>query len=255
MTGTSELCAMILAAGEGTRLRPITSTIPKAMVEVGGRPLIDYALDTVRRAGLREVVINLHYLGSMIRDYIGDGSRHGLRVRFSEEDPLLDSGGGIVHAREFLGDRTFVTLNADTIIDADLREIVESHRASRATATMVLRKDPKMAEFGLIRIDSSGRIQRFLDHAAPEAPAAEELDAYMFSGVQVLEPTVFDYMPAEGAFSITRVTYPAMLAAEEPLHGFRFDGQWITVGTPEELADANVTLASKLDSREDSTVS
>ena len=155
MTTTPDLCAMILAAGEGTRLRPITDKIPKAMVEVGGRPLIDYALETVRRAGLGEVVINLHYLGSMIRDYIGDGSRYGLRVRFSEEDPLLDSGGGIVHAREFLGDRTFVTLNADTIIAADLKKIVESHRASRATATMVLRKDPKMAEFGLCLLYTS----------------------------------------------------------------------------------------------------
>lgn len=242
--------AMILAAGEGTRLRPITESTPKAMVEVGGRPLIDYALDTVGRAGLTEVVINLHHLGDMIREHVGDGSDRGMRVLYSEEDPLLGSGGGIVHARALLGDSTFVTLNADTIVDADLRAIAEFHRQRGAVATMVLRKDPNMAKFGLIRTDENRRIRRFLDHAGPGAPPPASLDAFMYTGVQVLEPSVFRYMPPDGAFSITAVTYPDMLAAGEPLYGYPFEDRWITVGTPAELDAADRALGAKLDSRE-----
>ena len=242
--------AMILAAGEGTRLRPITETVPKALIEVGGRPLIDYALDTVRRAGLSEVVINLHYLGDMIRAHVGDGSAHGLRALYSSEEPLLGSGGDIVHARGLLGDSSFVTLNADTIVDVDLEAIAAYHRNKGAIATMVLRKDPRMAEFGLIRTDADGRIRRFLAHTGPGGPGDDALDAFMYSGVQVLEPQVFRYMPAEGPFSITAVTYPDMLAADQPLYGYPFEGRWITVGTPAELETANRTLSGSLDSRE-----
>jgi NDP-sugar pyrophosphorylase family protein len=242
--------AMILAAGEGMRLRPITETVPKALVEVGGRPLIDYALDTVRRAGLTEVVINLHHLGDLIRDHVGDGSAHGLRALYSAEDPLLGSGGGIVHARSLLGDATFVTLNADTIVDVDLEAIATYHRDKGAMATMVLREDPRMADFGLIRTDAGGRIRRFLDHTGPGAPADDVLEAFMYSGVQVLDPGVFRYMPGQGAFSITAVTYPDMLAADEPLYGYPFKGRWITVGTPAELEAANRTLNGLLDSQE-----
>jgi len=111
---------MILAAGEGLRLRPLTETVPKALVEVGGRPLIDYALNAVRHSGVEDVVINLHHLGDRIRDHVGDGRRFGLRIAYSEERTLLGSGGGIRHARHLLGTGTFVTLNADTIIDIDL---------------------------------------------------------------------------------------------------------------------------------------
>jgi len=233
--------AMILAAGEGTRLRPITETTPKALVRVASRPLIDYALATVARSGITDVVVNLHYLGHMIREHVGDGSAYGLDVRYSEENPLLGSGGGIVAARELLGESTFVTLNADTIVEADLDELVSHHQKEKAKATMLLRKDPRMEQFGLIHIDGSGRIRRFLHHEGPGADT--DLDPFMFTGVQVLEPDVFDYMPAEGAFSITAVTYPEMLAAGEPLHGRAFDGRWITVGTPAELAAANSELS------------
>ena len=241
---------MILAAGEGTRLRPITETTPKALVEVGGKPLIDYALETVRRAGLTEVVINLHYLGHMIREHVGDGSAHGLDVLYSSEDPLLGSGGGIVHARDLLGDEPFVTLNADTIVEVDLRAMVSYHTVKGAIATMALRKDARMAEFGLIRTDAAGRIRGFLDHRAEGAESDDQLEAYMYTGVQVLDPGVFDYMPAQGPFSITSVTYPDMLAADRLLFGYPFDGRWITVGTPAELESANRLLGGRLDTRE-----
>lgn len=231
---------MILAAGRGERLRPLTDTVPKPLVAVGGRPLIDRALECVARAGIRDVVINLHHLGERIREHVGDGSRYGLVVRYSVEEILQDTGGGIRDARRWLEGSTFVTMNADTIVDADLDALVREHLASGALATMLLRKDERMKEFGLIEIEDDGRVGRFLGHARPGC--REPLEPYMYTGVQALGPGVFRYLTAEGPFSITRVSYPAMLEAGELVRGVPFEGAWITVGTPAELADAERRL-------------
>ena len=220
---------MILAAGEGRRLRPITESVPKALVEVGGRPLIDYPIETLVRAGIRELVVNLHHLGSQIRQYLGDGSRYGVNVSYSAEDPLLDSGGGIAQARPLLKGDTFVTLNADTIVDIDLRAAIAFHDNNRAMATMVLRADSRAQEYGAIGVDNAGRIERFLEHVRPDSDSTPRghLDMLMYTGVQVLDPQVFNYMDQAGPFSITKNTYPAMLAAGElPIaSGFK---TWVT---------------------------
>lgn len=235
-----EVRAMILAAGRGERLRPLTDTVPKPLVVVGGRPLIEYALDCVARAGIRRVVVNLHHLGSQIRDHVGDGSRFGLAVDYSEEAILQDTGGGIRDARRFLDGSTFVTMNSDTIVDVDLGQLVQAHRDSGAFATMLLRKDPRQDAFGLIETEPDGRVGRFLGKARPGCGSI--LEPYMYTGVQVLEPGVFRYLTTEGPFSITRVSYPAMLDAGEKVMGRPFDGAWITVGTPAEMAEAEERL-------------
>lgn len=240
MAAEPELRAMVLAAGRGERLRPITDTVPKPMVVVGGRPLIDHALSCVANAGIRRAVINLHHLGGQIRDHVGDGSRFGLAVDYSEEVVLQDTGGGIRDARRYLEGSTFITMNADTIVDVDLRALAKSHLASGALATMLLRKDPRMAQFGLIETESDGRVGRFLGRARPQC--REPLEPWMYTGVQVLDSRAFDYLVAEGPFSITKVSYPAMLDAGEFVKGEPFDGAWITVGTPGELAEADRLL-------------
>ena len=231
---------MILAAGLGERLRPLTERLPKALVEVGGRPLIDHAIGTMARSGISDVIINLHHLGDMIADHVGDGSGHGVRVSYSREEPLQGSGGGILAARHLLGQGPCVTLNADTIIDVDLAELVAAHLSHDAAATLVVRKDPQMESYGIVSLCPDRRIGRFLDTAMPGCSC--ELDDHMFAGVQVLGPRVFDHMPAQGPFSITRTTYPEMLAAGQPLFGFPFDGPWTTVGTADELEQARRRL-------------
>ena len=225
--------AMILAAGFGSRLRPLTDRVPKPLVEVGGRPLIAYPLALVRAAGIREVVINLHHHGAAIRAALGDGRGYGVSIRYSEEDPILDTGGGILHARPLLGDEPFVVLNSDSIIDLDLRALIAWHRARGAIATMVLRHDPVAARYGLIEIDRQHRVRRFLGQPAQ---VDEPLTALMFAGVHVLDPQVFGYM-ASGVFGITRQTYPAMLAAGCPVSGYVFDGYWRVLDTHMLLAE------------------
>jgi NDP-sugar pyrophosphorylase family protein len=232
---------MILAAGFGTRLRPLTNTIPKALVPVAGRPLIEYGLLFLKSQGIEEVVINLHHLGEKIRTALGDGSMYGLRITYSPEDPLLETGGGIKKAQSFLDSDTFVVLNCDTIIDLDLNALVTAHHQTRATATLVLRPDPEAARYGILETDAKGRIRRFLGQPAK---VSEPLSPYMFTGLQILEPRVFDFMPEVKPFSTTRETYPQMLRAGEPFYGYIHTGPWIVVDDIEGVTRATQAIVS-----------
>ncbi len=235
---------MVLAAGLGTRLRPLTNDRPKALVEVGGRPLITWNLALLARFGITDVVINLHYHGDALRRVLGDGSALGLRLHYSPEDPLLDTGGGVKHAEALLAGGDFVVMNSDTVVDLALDRLIARHRATGAAATLVLRRDPEQARYGEIEIDGDHRIRRFLGKPATiDTP----LTPYMFAGVHVMTPEVFRFMPDGGVFSLTRDTYPAMLAAGAPLLGFPFDGFWRVIDTPSdreraahEIADADL---------------
>ncbi len=222
---------MILAAGLGTRLRPLTDRIPKPLVEVAGHPMVAYPLAIVREAGIRDVIINLHHLGDKIREELGDGSEYGVSITYSEEHPILDTGGAIKKAERFLSGDTFVVLNGDMVIDLDLRTVIDWHRERNATATMVLRPESTDTAYGQIETDREGRIWRFLGQPSV---VDKDLESMMFTGVHVFEPSVFRYM-SEGRFGINAETYPAMLAAGERLFGYRFDGYWSVLDTHELL--------------------
>src|SRR5262249_54042991 len=145
-----------------TRLRPLTNSVPKALVPVAGRPLIEYGLLFLKAYGIEEVIINLHHLSEKIRVMLGDGSMYGLRITYTVEEPILESGGGIKNAQPFLDEETFVVLNCDTIIDLDLIAVLTAHRKTKAAATLVLRPDSEAARYGILETDASNRIRRFL---------------------------------------------------------------------------------------------
>jgi NDP-sugar pyrophosphorylase family protein len=229
---------MILAAGFGKRLRPLTDRMPKPLIQVGGHPLIAYPLALLRAAGITEVIVNLHHLGGQMRAALGDGARYGVRIAYSQEDPILDTGGGIKRAEAFLRGDRFVVLNSDSICDVDLRAVVAWHASRGAVATMVLRADREAARYGLIEIDGAARIRRFLGRPAE---VAERLTPLMFAGIHVFEPEVFDFMDA-GRFGINSTTYPRMLAADRPLYGYRFDGYWRVLDTHAGLAEGRREL-------------
>jgi NDP-sugar pyrophosphorylase family protein len=232
---------MILAAGMGNRLRPLTDRMPKPLIDVGGHPLIAYTLALVRAAGIREVVINLHHLGAQLRDALGDGRRYGVSLRYSEEDPILDTGGGIKRAEPLLGGGRFVVLNSDTICDIDLRDVIAWHAAQGAVATMVLRPDREAAtRYGVIEIDRGARIRRFLGQPRD---VAEPLTPLMFAGIHVFEPEVFAFME-EGRFGIVAQTYPRLIAADRPLYGYRFEGYWRVLDTHAGLAEGRWELST-----------
>lgn len=225
--------AMILAAGLGTRLRPLTDVVPKPLVEVAGRPLIAYPLLQLSALGVREVVVNVHHLAAQVKAALGDGSRFGVKILFSEEEELLDTGGGIQRARRWL-DETFLVLNADSIHDVPLAQLASFHRERGGIATLVLRDDPEAERYGLLHIDAQQRLRRFRGEPR-DWPTP--LLGLMYAGVSVWEPSVFDFMEP-GRFSLTRDTIPALMAAGESLFGFPFDGYWRVVDSPEDLERA-----------------
>ena len=235
--------AMILAAGKGTRLRPLTESVPKPLLEVAGRPMIAFPLQLLREAGIEEVVINLHHLGQQIRRRLGDGKAYDVRITYSEEDPILDTGGAIAAAREFLGRGTFVVLNADTVINLRLHDVIDFHRQRRATATLVLRPDPDAARQDAVLIDAAQRMHSILGHHRDGgAVDAVPRNRMMYAGVMVLEPRVFDYMD-QGIFSITRDVLPRLLVADEPVFGYVHSGYWRVLDTPADLAAGRAELA------------
>lgn len=238
---------MILAAGLGTRMRPLTERLPKALVPIAGRPLIEYALLLVKSHGINEVVVNLHHLGAQVREALGDGSAYGVRIRYSAEDQLLDTGGGIKQAQPLLDGAPFLALNADTILDFDLTGFVAAHRRAAAQAgviaTLLLRPNPDPQRFGLVETDRHDVIRRIRGEPH-EIKDDDELSAAMFTGCQILEPRVFDDMPAGRTFSTTHELYPQLIRRGAVLRGVLHTGAWMTVDDAEAVARATTALTS-----------
>ena len=222
--------AVVLAAGRGERLRPLTERLPKPLVTVAGQPLIHYTLSYLSNCGFQEVVINLHHLGEQIRDFVGDGGKWDLEVRYSWEDELLGTGGGIQKAASYLVNDTFVVMNSDIMVELDLGEVLRFHYENNAAVTMVLRKDPEVERFGVIEVDGYGEVKQFLGKLEVPRVSRRRL---MFTGVHVLEPVVFNHMPTDRiGFSIVDV-YLSMLRSGERIMGYETDGMWTDLGTPD----------------------
>jgi NDP-sugar pyrophosphorylase family protein len=232
--------AVVLAAGLGTRLRPLTDTTPKALLEIGGRPMIEYPLRMLLRAGVTEVVVNLHHLGGQVRAALGDGTRYGMRILYSAEDPILDTGGAIARVRPLLGDEPFAVVNCDALIDPDLPATWALHERERALATLVVREDPEAERYGALDLDGSGRVKRFLGQ--PEHVTGS-LKRLMFCGVHLVSPQIFAQMPARAVFSITRDVYAPLVRRGEPIFGFEHRGYWRDLGTSQSLDAARDDVA------------
>jgi len=231
--------AMILAAGLGTRLRPLTEETPKALLPVAGRPLIHYPLLLLKRYGITEIVINLHHHGHKIADALGDGRDIGLRLQYSWEPTILGTGGGIKAARRLLGESTFLVMNSDILVDLNLDKVVEFHHRRKSAVSMVVRPDPQAAQYGAIELDQQDRVRKIIGRG--EGVGA--LRQFMFTGVHILEPFVFDLIPGHGFSSITDV-YIAMLQRNDKLFGYVTKAAWMDLGTPERYQEANRLLGA-----------
>ena len=237
--------AVILAAGRGTRLRPLTDETPKPLLEVAGHPLIAYGLGLLRWHGFPEVVVNVHHLGEQIVERLGDGSSRGIRVRYSVERELLGTGGGIRRAATLLSERfppdePLLVLNADIVCEVPLDRVLAAHVEHGALATFVLREDPEAARYGVFGIDAGGSIRRFLGRGASAAGLRE----LMFASVQVLAPRLLEAMP-DGPFSSMHDLYPRLFEAGGAFLGFPYAGTWHVVDTPADLAATDRTLRQR----------
>jgi mannose-1-phosphate guanylyltransferase len=231
--------ALILSAGYGERLRPLTATVPKPLLEVGGRPLIHYPLLMLKRAGITEVAINVHYLAAAIEQALGNGSALGLHITYSPETVLLGTGGPLIALRSYFGNETFVLLNCDTILGLDLIRMIEFHRTRGGLATMALHDSGRSDAYSRIEIDSDGRIRRmrllsgrqpavFTDYP-PELNFAGKLSPLMYCGVMICEPALLDRTKKPPPLSLTNDLLAPLVADGTPLFGYEHRGFFRTV--------------------------
>jgi len=232
--------AMILAAGHGTRLRPLTELIPKPLIPMLDRPLLRYHLEMLKGVGVTDVMINLHHLGEMIPAALGDGEHLGIRCHYIREPELLGTGGGVRNVRDFLTARPgpFLLLNGDLLSEASLERALACHRGSAATATMVLRADPAAQSFGAIGVDGQDRILDFVGRARRPGPIARW---GLFTGIHILEQEVLDLIP-EGPVCINQTAYPRMIRDGYHVQAIFDQGYWSDVGTPQRYLEAHMAL-------------
>jgi NDP-sugar pyrophosphorylase family protein len=249
--------ALVLSAGRGERLMPLTAAVPKPIVEVGGRPLIHYPLKMLARAGVTEVAINVHHLAAAVQSALGTGGALDLRITYAPEAVLLGTGGPLVGLREFFGKETFAILNCDTIIDLDLRALAEFHRSRGGLATLVLRENDTRQGYSRIEVDAHARVRRmrllkrrtplqFDDHG-PALEAAEEarLKAFMYCGVLLCEPALFELMPpTPPPFSLMGDLFAPLLARGQAMFGYIHRGWFRTVDDLKSLETLRAEFAA-----------
>jgi len=217
--------AIIMAGGEGSRLRPLTCDCPKPMVPLMDRPVMSYALALLARHGIRDAAITLHYLPDRVRDHFGDGSSIGFSLRYYVEQEPLGTAGSVYQAQDFL-DETFVVLSGDGITDCDLTQALRFHRKSGSSATLVLKRVENPLEYGLVVADADGRIQRFVEKPGKDEVFSDTVN----TGIYILEPSVLSLIPANRSFDFARDLFPHMLREGMPLYGFVTDGYWCDIG-------------------------
>jgi mannose-1-phosphate guanylyltransferase len=217
--------AMVLAAGLGTRLRPLTYEIPKPMVPVLDRPVMAHILGLLRRQGFDEVIANLHYFPDAVRDYFGD------RLEYRYEEELLGTAGGVRNVADFFGDDPVVVISGDALTDVDLNALVERHRQAGGIATLTVKKVDDTREYGVVIHDSEGRIQGFQEKPDP----AEALSDLGNCGIYCFSPEIFDYFPDRPFADWAQDVFPALLENDVPFHVHETQEYWNDVGSLAEL--------------------
>lgn len=229
--------AMILAAGFGERLRPLTDTTPKPLLPINGKPLLQYHIERLARAGVRELVINTSWLGEQIEAFVGDGSRFGVQVAWSRETQPLETGGGIRRALPLLGCEPFLVINGDVWSTYSYSRLVERGLEDNVDAHLVLVDNPDHHQHGDFELDDAGRVRYPGFHGVDPAQTGT------FSGISLMRPELFALHPsASESFPLRNALRSSIEAG--CVSGERFTGVWRDVGTVERLAELNTLLTS-----------
>jgi mannose-1-phosphate guanylyltransferase len=217
--------AMVLAAGLGTRLRPLTYEINKPMVPVLDRPVMAHIVDLLDRHGFEETIANLHHFPQTIRDYFGE------RLTYRTEQALLGTAGGVRGCAEFFGDEAFLVISGDALTDIDLRAFAARHREAGGVATLAVKKVADTREYGVVLHDRAGRVTGFQEKPEPE----EALSDLGNCGIYIFEPRIFDYFPDRPFVDWAQDVFPALLANDVPFHIHEVRDYWNDVGSLAEL--------------------
>jgi mannose-1-phosphate guanylyltransferase len=235
--------AVILVGGEGTRLRPLTSTVPKPVVPLVDRPFIVFMLEWLRQHGIDDVIMSCGFLATSVRNVLGDGSGVGIRLRFVEEPDPRGTAGALKFASSLLDER-FLMLNGDVLTDIDLTKQIAQHEETGAKATLALVPVADPTAYGLVHLEEDRSVRDFV-----EKPSSDRIDTNLISaGAYVLEREILDLVPAERNVSIEREVWPLLIG--KGLYGFPSEGYWLDIGTPErylqgtfDIIEGNVDTA------------
>ena len=225
--------AVIMAGGEGSRLRPLTGNVPKPMLPVANQPLMEHIIKLLKGHGFTDVVATVQFLSSVIRNYFGDGSDLGVSLSYATEDVPLGTAGSVLGASDLLSG-TFLVISGDALTDLDLTEVVRWHRSKKAAATLVLKRMKDPLEFGIVMTSEDGRIQRFLEKPTWGQVFSDTIN----TGIYVLEPEVLDLIPPDQPYDFSSELFPLMLDKGLPLYGFVTDDYWTDVGNSEAFLAA-----------------
>jgi mannose-1-phosphate guanylyltransferase/mannose-1-phosphate guanylyltransferase/phosphomannomutase len=227
---------MVLAAGLGTRLRPLTYDVPKPMVPVANRPVMEHILLLLRRHGFERVIANLHWFPDLIRDRFGDGSGLGIDLSYRYEDELLGTAGGVRNVAEFFQGEPFLVMAADALTDIDLRALRAAHEANPGIATLAVKRVPSVSEFGVVITSSDGRVQGFQEKPDPAEALSDRANCMIY----VFDPEIFDYFPDEPVVDFALHVFPALLENDVPFFVHDIGSYWNDVGSLPEYLQGNL---------------
>lgn len=234
--------ALILAAGFGTRLSPITDIIPKPLIPVLNRPVIEYNINFLKYYGIKDLCINLHHNGEKIEKFLGNGKKFGVKIKYLKEKEILGTGGAIGSMRDLVNS-PFVVINSDTIFDFDLDQMINSHYKSESKVTLgVISSSPKDSR-AVLTVDENFKVVRMLEASfqknIPEGNA-------IFTGIHIIDPSLLEYIPENIFTSITSYVYKRMVQQKEHINAVFIDGRWWDIGTPDDYLECTFELMKNL---------
>ena len=226
--------AVVMAGGEGTRLRPLTSNQPKPMVPVVGKPCMEHILELLREHGMSDVIVTVAFLPQAIRSYFGQGESLGMQIGYSVEESPLGTAGSVRLAAKQL-DETFLVISGDALCDVDLSKLVAFHKEKGAAVTIGLKSVDNPLEFGIVVTDEDGRIERFLEKPSWGQVFSDTIN----TGIYVLEPEVLKHVPTDRPYDFSKELFPYLLEMGRPMYGYVMDGYWQDIGNLDQFRTAN----------------
>lgn len=229
-----------MAAGLGTRLRPLTYDVPKPLVPVANRPVIAHILRLLAAQGFGEVIANVHWFADAVRETLGDGSESGVALEYRYEEALLGTAGGVRNVADFLRapGETFVVLAGDALTDVDLRALVAAHERFGGVATLCCKRATNVSELGVVVTSDDGRVLGFQEKPDPAEALSDLANCMMYA----FSPEVFDYFPAEPVIDFAKDVFPALLSNDVPFHVHVIDDYWNDVGSLGEFVQGNLDV-------------
>lgn len=233
--------AIIMAGGEGTRLRPLTCNIPKPMMPIMDKPVMEYTVELLKKNGITDIGVTLQYLPDEITGYFGDGKDFGVNMRYFIEETPLGTAGSVKNAEAFLDD-TFIVISGDALTDIDLSKAIAYHKKKQSIATLVLKEVPVPLEFGVVVTDNNGKVTGFLEKPSWSEVFSDKVN----TGIYILEPQIFNYFEKDQKFDFSNDLFPILLSDKRPMFGYIAEGYWCDIGNIEQYIRCHFDILKSL---------